>query len=121
MQETQPATSPAHTGAVITTVDGAGGADDLLSEASRAKQRTPVLNASEEPVPHQITCNQFRDLHAFTSAPPLDWRHADKHTVPAIYLVPLGLVLLKIQEMFMLSSASVLYIPFQSKPEPLVF
>lgn len=72
MEETQPATSPAHTGAVITTVDEAGGADDLLLEGSRAKLRTPVLNASEEPVPHQITCNQFRDLHASTSAPPLD-------------------------------------------------
>lgn len=41
-------------------------------KGSRAARPTPVLNVSEEPVPHLITCNQFRDLHAFTSAPPLD-------------------------------------------------
>lgn len=61
---------------------GRWGAGDLLSKASRAEPRTPVLNASEEPVLHQITCNQFRDLHVSTSAPPLDWRHADKLIVP---------------------------------------
>ena len=39
-------------------------------KGSRAERPTPALNAGEEPVPHLIACNQFRDLHAFTSAPP---------------------------------------------------
>lgn len=57
--------------AVITTTRVDGGAGDLPSKASRAESWTPVLNASEEPVLHQITCNQFRDLHVSTSAPPM--------------------------------------------------
>lgn len=71
------AMSRQHTGrAVITAATGpvlwGDGRARSPVKGSRAERWTPALNASEEPMPHQISCNQFRDLHASTSAPPLD-------------------------------------------------
>ncbi|KAG7304269.1 hypothetical protein JYU34_011211, partial [Plutella xylostella] len=57
-----PATSPLHTG-------GNCRSGELLLAA-----RVPAAAASEDPVPHQITCNQFRDLHACVGTPGLTSR-----------------------------------------------